>query len=83
MSRPSHPYTFALREAALPFAASTAEPHQRLPELAGRMTAAGGLGCAFAPRCQLAIARCRSEAPPLSAMGAARVACWRAGEIGP
>jgi peptide/nickel transport system ATP-binding protein len=39
-------------------------------------------GCAFAPRCQLAIARCHEEYPPLQAQGADHLAaCWRATEL--
>ena len=34
-------------------------------------------GCAFAPRCAAAVARCRSELPPLVRDGAGALACWR------
>jgi peptide/nickel transport system ATP-binding protein len=38
-------------------------------------------GCAFAPRCELAMARCREEYPPLLSFGANHLAaCWRAAE---
>jgi peptide/nickel transport system ATP-binding protein len=38
-------------------------------------------GCAFAPRCALAIARCRQEYPPLQDWGGGHLAaCWRAAE---
>ena len=38
-------------------------------------------GCAFAPRCELAMARCREEYPPLEKFGADHwAACWRAAE---
>ena len=38
-------------------------------------------GCAFAPRCKLAIDRCRAEYPPLQDFGGAHLAaCWRAAE---
>jgi ABC-type dipeptide/oligopeptide/nickel transport system ATPase component len=47
------------------------------------MARAGGVGCAFAPRCPLAIERCRVETPPLASFADGRVACWRAGEIAP
>jgi peptide/nickel transport system ATP-binding protein len=40
-------------------------------------------GCAFAPRCKMAIDRCRSEYPPLEAFGENHLAaCWRAAETG-
>jgi peptide/nickel transport system ATP-binding protein len=35
-------------------------------------------GCAFAPRCPLATARCVAEAPPLRAAGGHAVSCWEA-----
>jgi oligopeptide/dipeptide ABC transporter ATP-binding protein len=82
MEAPAHPYSYALREAALPFTANVTARHARLPELPGRMAAAGGRGCAFAPRCPLAVERCRSETPPLVPYEDGSVACWRAGEIG-
>jgi oligopeptide/dipeptide ABC transporter ATP-binding protein len=80
MHRPGHPYSLALREAALPFVANTAVHHERLPELPGRMAAAGGAGCAFAPRCPLVIDHCRLESPRLEPFSEGTVACWRAGE---
>ncbi|MGF1625812.1 MAG: ABC transporter ATP-binding protein [Alphaproteobacteria bacterium] len=78
--RPAHPYSRALAQATLPFAARAPTGGARLPELTGQMPAAGGAGCAFAARCPLAIARCREETPPLAPWQAGRVACWRAGE---
>ena len=80
MDGPGHPYGLALREAALPFAANTSARHERLPELLGRMAAAGGTGCAFAPRCPLVVDQCRLEAPRLEPFRDGSVACWRAGE---
>jgi hypothetical protein len=36
------------------------------------------VGCRFAPRCPLAIDRCRAESPPLLAINSQRAAaCWR------
>lgn len=80
MERPGHPYALALREAALPFTANVHARHDRLPELPGRMAAAGGTGCAFAPRCPLVLDRCRSEMPRLEGFDDGSVACWRPGE---
>ena len=34
-------------------------------------------GCAFAPRCAGAVARCRTELPPLARDGVQALACWR------
>jgi peptide/nickel transport system ATP-binding protein len=80
MLRPAHPYSVALRAAALPFAPRSDGGGSRLPELPGRMAAAGGVGCAFAPRCPLATDHTRAVTPELRAFEDGRVACWRAGE---
>jgi oligopeptide/dipeptide ABC transporter ATP-binding protein len=40
-------------------------------------------GCAFAPRCQYAIARCQAEVPPLMPVAADHLsACWVAEQLG-
>lgn len=83
VDNPGHPYSRALGLAALPFVAAADRRHGRLPELPGRMAAAGGFGCAFAPRCPLAVARCRSEVPSLGPFGDGMAACFRAGETAP
>jgi oligopeptide/dipeptide ABC transporter ATP-binding protein len=80
MGRPGHPYAVALRAAALPFAPRVDAADERLPELAGRMANAGGVGCSFAPRCPLATDHCRAVAPELAPFDDGWVACWRAGE---
>jgi peptide/nickel transport system ATP-binding protein len=78
------PYTQALL-AAIPKV--DAAPHSRLPTIPGRPPDLlhGSVGCAFAPRCSLADARCRREAPPLAAPDATgqQYACWRPLEHGP
>jgi oligopeptide/dipeptide ABC transporter ATP-binding protein len=81
MDRPAHPYAAALRAAALPFSPRPGDGEARLPEIPGRMAAPGGVGCAFAPRCPLAVDRCRTTTPELTAFAEGRVACWRAGEV--
>jgi peptide/nickel transport system ATP-binding protein len=81
MLRPAHPYSVALRAAALPFAPRAGGVETRLPELPGRMAAAGGVGCAFAPRCPLATDHTRAVTPELTPFEGGRVACWRAGEL--
>ncbi|MCB9513278.1 MAG: ABC transporter ATP-binding protein [Candidatus Latescibacteria bacterium] len=60
---PRHPYTRALRAAA-PRAEAGAAPPAPLP---GEPADAGDrlVGCAFAPRCPLALTRCGLEAPAL------------------
>jgi peptide/nickel transport system ATP-binding protein len=72
ITRPRHPYTRALI-ASLPSL-----------EVRGALTGIPGLapllrdlppGCAFHPRCPLAVDRCRTEKPPLRGIGGAEVAC--------
>jgi oligopeptide/dipeptide ABC transporter ATP-binding protein len=81
VERPLHPYGQALAGAALPFAAGE---HERagmpFPEQVVASEPPPVDGCAFAPRCPLAIARCWRERPPLDDVEGRRVACWRAGE---
>ncbi|MEM7443340.1 MAG: ABC transporter ATP-binding protein [Pseudomonadota bacterium] len=83
VSNPGHPYSRALGEAALPFVPSTDGGYERLPELPGRMASADGSACAFAPRCPLAVERCRAEVPALALFQDGLTACFRAGEIAP
>jgi oligopeptide/dipeptide ABC transporter ATP-binding protein len=80
LSSPQHPYSRALLQAVPEPDPGKARP--RLP-LAGEPPDAldSPKGCAFHPRCPLAIARCREESPSLTT-GGHQVACFRAGEIG-
>jgi len=77
---PRHPYTRALlaavpRVGALP-AAEALRAGAGRPAFRHEVAA----GCAFAPRCPLADARCAAEEPPLVATPDGRsVACWKAG----
>ncbi len=74
--RPLHPYTRALM-ASMPSMQTTTTA--RLTEIPGMVPSPHdlGQGCAFAPRCALASARCRAEAPALEAHGDAHlVACF-------
>jgi oligopeptide/dipeptide ABC transporter ATP-binding protein len=80
MAGPAHPYSVALRAAALPFEPRRDGGDARLPELAGRMPHAGGIGCPFAPRCPLVVDQCRAVIPELAPFGSGRVACYRPGE---
>ena len=77
---PLHPYTRALLAAS-----PSIDPDRRADgaviegELPSPLNPPGG--CAFHPRCPMAVVRCRSEMPPLLARGAAHeVRCWRADE---
>jgi peptide/nickel transport system ATP-binding protein len=68
--RPRHPYTLGLL-ASVPRLGATlghAAP-PRLAEIPGTVPSLRDpiVGCAFAPRCAWAVARCRQEAPPLEA----------------
>ncbi|MCC7272725.1 MAG: ABC transporter ATP-binding protein [Alphaproteobacteria bacterium] len=77
-ARPGHPYTAGLLRAA-----RWQEDGGRLAEIPGTVPSPLALppGCAFAPRCPLAVARCREARPPSQALGRDQeAACWRAGE---
>jgi peptide/nickel transport system ATP-binding protein len=80
---PRHPYTrglMASMPAVLSFGSNT---DTRLVEIPGMVPSLTNLppGCAFAPRCPLAIERCRAEYPPLQDWGDNHfAACWRAAE---
>src|ERR1700757_2178343 len=83
-AKPLHPYTRGLMASIptlpLPGTKSTA----RLAEIPGTVPSLVRLpqGCAFAPRCPLAVDRCRAEYPPLTDYGGAHLAaCWRADEM--
>jgi len=82
-ANPRHPYTRGLM-ASMPAVVSLGtNADTRLTEIPGMVPSLTNLpkGCAFAPRCELAIARCREEYPPLQAWGAGHLAaCWRAAE---
>ena len=75
---PGHPYTRCLQ------LANPAMRERRglyaLPERMPGLRAYGAIaGCAFAPRCPLAIAECRQAPPPLTDVGSSHVAaCIRA-----
>ena len=83
-ANPRHPYTRGLMASIPAVPTLSTKDDARLIEIPGMVPSLTNLpaGCAFAPRCGLAIARCREEYPPLQAFGAGHlVACWRAGEI--
>jgi peptide/nickel transport system ATP-binding protein len=83
-ANPRHPYTRGLMASipAVPSLGGNADV--RLVEIPGMVPSLTRLpkGCAFAPRCEFAIARCREEYPPLENFGVDHwAACWRAAEI--
>ena len=78
---PRHPYTAGLA-ASIP---SIAARRRRLPQIPGTPPDPAHLpvGCPFAPRCPVALDRCRAELPALSAVAPGRTAaCHRSGELG-
>src|SRR5467141_1735360 len=81
---PRHPYTRGLM-ASMPAVISLgAKTDARLTEIPGMVPSLTNLppGCAFAPRCSLAVDRCRAEYPPLQEVdGDHFAACWRAAEL--
>jgi peptide/nickel transport system ATP-binding protein len=80
---PRHPYTRGLM-ASIPSVPSLGgNADVRLVEIPGMVPSLTRLpkGCAFAPRCDMAIARCHAEYPPLEDWGTDHLAaCWRAAE---
>ncbi|MGY0715012.1 ABC transporter ATP-binding protein [Azospirillum argentinense] len=82
-SDPLHPYTRGLI-AAQPRAGAGAAGavRERLAEIPGTVPALAAMpqGCAFAPRCPLADARCVQAVPPPRRAGSGLVACHHAGE---
>jgi peptide/nickel transport system ATP-binding protein len=79
---PAHPYTEGLM-ASIPSLETRVE---RLRQIDGAMPRLGAIppGCAYHPRCPLAVDRCRRERPELMPAGATQAACWvRAGAAVP
>jgi peptide/nickel transport system ATP-binding protein len=70
-ARARHPYTVGLLR-CLP-APGRSKAHGKLDTIAGELPAPGTVirGCVYAPRCRLADARCREQAPPPHRMEAA------------
>jgi oligopeptide/dipeptide ABC transporter ATP-binding protein len=76
LRRPLHPYTQGLI-ASIP--ELSAKHDRKLQAIPGRPPVAGEepTGCPFAPRCPLAVDRCRQERPELESVGDTdRVACF-------
>ena len=72
-SQPRHPYTQMLFDAAPrmdAFGREVDPPKGEIPDPINPPS-----GCAFHPRCPLAVERCTAERPELRSVGSARVAC--------
>jgi peptide/nickel transport system ATP-binding protein len=83
---PRHPYTRGLMASIPAVPSLQGNADARLAEIPGTVPSLTRLpqGCAFAPRCPLAIARCREAYPPLQDFGGDHLAaCWRAAELTP
>ncbi len=80
LGRPLHPYTGALIR-AVPTIDGIIRALPPPAQESSASPSAGSAGCPFQPRCPLAVARCRDEAPELRMMHRRRVACHRAEEI--
>jgi len=81
---PKHPYTRGLMASIPAVPASGIATQARLNEIPGTVPSLVRLpkGCAFAPRCKLAIKHCQEEYPPLMDQGGGHLAaCWRAAEV--
>jgi len=80
---PRHPYTRGLMASMPAVISLEAKADARLTEIPGMVPSLTNLpaGCAFAPRCGLAVERCRAEYPPLQDFDGHLAACWRAGEL--
>ena len=78
-SRPAHPYTRMLMDAAPRldgFGREVAPPQGEIPDPTDPPS-----GCAYHPRCPFAVDRCKAERPELRAFEGGRVACHRAEEV--
>ena len=81
---PLHPYTRGLMASIPALPSERGNDDARLSEIPGMVPPLTRLppGCAFAPRCNLAIKRCHEEYPDLAEFaGNHWAACWRAGEM--
>jgi peptide/nickel transport system ATP-binding protein len=79
---PRHPYTRGLMAARPQLASGGAR--RRLLEIPGTVPTRtpDSIGCAFAPRCAFAVARCREQAPQLvDAAPDHAVACWETDRV--
>ena len=74
-NHPRHPYTRRLLECDPGNARQTTRRLQTIPGDIPDLTLLSK-GCAFAPRCDLALPKCASHSPPLFGDGGRQVCCW-------
>jgi peptide/nickel transport system ATP-binding protein len=79
IQRPRHPYTRGLM-AAIPRLRTAGQRMQQIP---GTMPGLAAIpsGCAFHPRCTMAVAGCAQDVPALVGAGVHRAACTRIAEL--
>ena len=86
LANPRHPYTQGLLEAVPRLGSSlTPGPARQLSEIEGVVPILDRpvVGCPFAPRCRLAIGRCRNDAPAVAEYSNGhRAACFRSDRVG-
>jgi len=87
-AHPRHPYTRGLLQSIPKLGAGEGDGARggrvRLAEIAGTVPSLSEpiFGCAFAPRCRYATARCSTDSPPLEEKGIDHLAaCWEADRI--
>jgi len=87
-ARPRHPYTRGLLDSIPKLGVARQDggrgERRRLAEIAGTVPSLSEpiVGCAFAPRCGLATARCRADSPPLEEKASRHfAACWESDRI--
>ncbi len=85
-ARPQHPYTYGLMGSIprLNEAAEAGPERRRLQEIEGMVPALNQeiVGCAFAPRCDFAVDRCRIDTPVLEEKRPEhQAACWESATL--
>jgi len=75
-ARPAHPYTVGLLRSVPRVTRKRTRSFHAIPGLPPQVTSLMP-GCPFAPRCERATDRCRTETPPLEEIALGHpVACW-------
>jgi oligopeptide/dipeptide ABC transporter ATP-binding protein len=73
---PAHPYTHGLLRCVPRISATRSRTFHSIPGVPPRVTQLAE-GCPFAPRCERASDRCRTETPPTEEIGPGHaIACW-------